>query len=397
MKNERQIAEIIFDKFIASKSKSGEIIMFRVIQHTLIDKLNPKERELFEIVFNGLILTGYFTYEKDSPECIRLTEKGYDYIYDDNKIATMLQKPWIIPNPNKPDWDKAFFKLWKVIGPKDSATYYLKGSHFYSFIMELCDDIPPSYTKYIDFRTDKELSTTRVDYYKDLIDHLDEEKRIELYVNIQANIEDDLEAEEHLEESIIFESLISEVTAPEIAAQPVSSISPAASVVSENKQPIVFISYSWDSKAHEDWVIKLATQLLDNGVDVILDKWDLGPLGKPLPHFMENSISKSNRVICIMTPNYKIKADNPVGGVGYEYSMITAEIFAKIDTSKFIPLFKEGTDENAIPTALKSRKYVDMRDETQFEEKFKEELLRDIHNEPLYVKPPIGKKPSFGK
>ncbi|SIN64182.1 toll/interleukin-1 receptor domain-containing protein [Chitinophaga niabensis] len=164
----------------------------------------------------------------------------------------------------------------------------------------------------------------------------------------------------------------------------------------EDTIPIVFISYSWDSPEHEDWILNLATKLRENGVDAILDKWDIGFLGKLLPHFMETSIFKSHRVICVMTPNYKKKTENLTGGVGYEYSIITAEIFTdNINTSKFIPLFRSGTDADAIPTALKGRKYVDMRDDTQFDEKFIHELLRDIHEEPKFKKPAIGKKTKF--
>ena len=39
--------------------------------------------------------------------------------------------------------------------------------------------------------------------------------------------------------------------------------------------PKLFISYSWSSPEHEQWVLKLATELRENGVDVTLDKWDL--------------------------------------------------------------------------------------------------------------------------
>lgn len=164
----------------------------------------------------------------------------------------------------------------------------------------------------------------------------------------------------------------------------------------DTRIPKVFISYSYDSMEHEDWVLSLATKLCDNGVDVILDKWDLGALGKPLPDFMEKSITQSQRVICIMTPNYKKKTENLAGGVGYEYSIITSEIFSDgANTSKFIPLLRNGTDTNAIPTALKGRKYVDMRNDSEFEEKLINELLRDIHDEPKFKKPAIGKKPNF--
>ena len=39
--------------------------------------------------------------------------------------------------------------------------------------------------------------------------------------------------------------------------------------------PRVFVSYSWSSPAHENWVLQLATELRGEGIDVVLDKWDL--------------------------------------------------------------------------------------------------------------------------
>ncbi len=395
MKNEREIAELIFDRFRSSNCKAGHVVMFRVLQHTLIDKLNPKEKELFFIVFNGLIFTGYFTYKSDSPECLVLTEKGYDYIYDDEKVKEMLQKPWVIPQVDKNDWDKAFYKLWKVIGPQDTATHYMGGSQFYKFIMPLCDDIPPSYTLYIEQRRKKDLSTSRVDYYQDLINHLDEEKRKELYVNIQLFLEDNSVAKTPTKDEFSFETAFSTTKTNETIL-PVQHPEVVTTAEATEVIPNVFISYSWDSPEHENWIVNLAIKLCANGVNAIIDKWDLGPLGKPLPHFMEQSITKSQRVICVMTPNYKKKTENLAGGVGYEYSIMTAEILADgITTSKFIPLFRSGTDADAIPTVLRGRKYVDMRDDDQFEEKFIHELLRDIHEEPKFKKPAIGKKPTF--
>ncbi len=37
----------------------------------------------------------------------------------------------------------------------------------------------------------------------------------------------------------------------------------------------LFISYCWGSPEHEQWVLNLATELTEAGVDVIYDKWDL--------------------------------------------------------------------------------------------------------------------------
>jgi hypothetical protein len=36
-----------------------------------------------------------------------------------------------------------------------------------------------------------------------------------------------------------------------------------------------FISYSWSSQEHQQWVLDLASQLRESGVDVTIDKWDL--------------------------------------------------------------------------------------------------------------------------
>ncbi|HTG66348.1 MAG TPA: toll/interleukin-1 receptor domain-containing protein, partial [Flavobacterium sp.] len=391
----RELAELIFDTFRKANCKTNQIVMMRSINFGVINNLNPKEKEMFYTVLNGLIFTGYYTYHADSPECIRLTEKGYDYIYDDEMVQDMLKKPWIIPDVNQTDWDKAFYKLWKVIGPQDTASNYISGTQFYKFIMELCDDLPPSYSIYIEQRRKKDLSTSRVEYYNDLINHLDEEKRKELYVNIQLFLEGSTVSKNTETDEVIFETTLNETISIEDKKTEPKSLN-LSTTESPEVIPSVFISYSWDSQEHEDWIVNLATKLCDNGVNAILDKWDLGPLGKPLPHFMENSITKSQRVICVMTPNYKKKTENLAGGVGYEYSIISADIFTNgVNTSKFIPLFRSGTSTDAIPTVLNGRKYVDMRDDSNFEDKFLNELLRDIHEEPKFKKPTLGKKPKF--
>jgi predicted nucleotide-binding protein len=145
----------------------------------------------------------------------------------------------------------------------------------------------------------------------------------------------------------------------------------------ENKcKSTVFISYSYDDTKHETWVENLAKRLKERVV-VIFDK-DLD-YGKPLTNFMEQSIENAKRVICIMTPNYKKKTDKLQGGVGYEYSIISAKIFQQVDTSKFIPLIRNGNETDAIPTALQGRKFIDMRDENKFESEF-DKLVKSILN-----------------
>ena len=55
------------------------------------------------------------------------------------------------------------------------------------------------------------------------------------------------------------------------------------------EHPKVFISYSWTSSDHEQFVLDLATSLRNHGVDAVLDKWDLRP-GQDKYVFMESMV-----------------------------------------------------------------------------------------------------------
>lgn len=90
MTKKSEMAEWILDFFRRAKVNAGQIIMFRSIQHKLYE-LNPKERELFVPVANELIENGYFTYEEGTPQCLRLTEKGRDYIYNPEAVLDCCQ------------------------------------------------------------------------------------------------------------------------------------------------------------------------------------------------------------------------------------------------------------------------------------------------------------------
>lgn len=159
--------------------------------------------------------------------------------------------------------------------------------------------------------------------------------------------------------------------------------------------PSVFISYSWDNDEHKAWVLSLAEKLAQNYIYVYLDRYDL-TAGKDMTHFMENAVSKSRHVLIILTPNYKLKAEKRKGGVGYETSIITAEIFKSTLSDKFIPILKNGTAETSVPTFLGTKINIDMTNDSIFKESF-EQLVRTIHHEPLISRPPLGKRPSFRK
>ena len=157
------------------------------------------------------------------------------------------------------------------------------------------------------------------------------------------------------------------------------------------EHPKVFISYSHDSPKHKRWVSELGAKLRHNGIDAVLDQWDLGP-GDDITLFMESGLRDSDRVLVICTDTYVSKANAGEGGVGYERMIVTAHLIRNLGTNKFIPVIRQASGEEKTPTFLATRMYIDLRDESQFETEF-EKLLHELHQEPTMQKPPLGKSP----
>lgn len=160
------------------------------------------------------------------------------------------------------------------------------------------------------------------------------------------------------------------------------------------KAPRAFISYSWDNEAHKRWVRDLATTLRQDGVDVMLDQWGVAP-GDQLPEFMEHSLREHDFILIICTPQYKRKSDGRIGGVGYEGHIMTAELFTARNNRKFIPILRHAIWEEAAPSWLRGKYYVDLSETDRFEAGY-QDLLVTLHEQRLQA-PPIGKPPKMNK
>ena len=133
--------------------------------------------------------------------------------------------------------------------------------------------------------------------------------------------------------------------------------------------PQVFISYSHDSDEHKNWIIQLASRLRSNGVDIILDAWNT-KLGSDLASFMERGLSKSQRVICVCSDNYLVKANEGKGGAGYEKQIMTSELVVDQNTNWVIPLIVNNSSTKKTPTFLGVRKYISFEDPKLYETKY---------------------------
>lgn len=157
----------------------------------------------------------------------------------------------------------------------------------------------------------------------------------------------------------------------------------------------VFISYNWGNSEHQEWVVNLATRLMNDTVDVILDKWSLKD-GQDTYSFMEEMVKSPEifRVLIISDAKYAEKADNREGGVGTETQIITPSIYSHQKQEKFVPVVLER-DENgnpSLPIYLKHNKYIDFSRIENHEDSY-EELLRNILEAPSIPKPKLGTKP----
>lgn len=137
--------------------------------------------------------------------------------------------------------------------------------------------------------------------------------------------------------------------------------------------------------------------MVHDGVDVILDVWDLKE-GDDKYAFMEKMVTDESvtHVLVFSDSVYAKKADMRKAGVGTESQIISHEIYSKVKQSKFIPIACEFDDagEPFLPAFLKARIWIDFSSSEAANDNW-EQLIRLLHGKPAYEKPAVGKPPSY--
>ncbi len=157
-------------------------------------------------------------------------------------------------------------------------------------------------------------------------------------------------------------------------------------MASTPKNPKAFLSYSHDSPAHRAWVLNLASRLRGDGVETILDQWEL-KLGDQIPAFMEKAVRDSDSVLIVCTPRYKERSDGRVGGVGYEGDIMTAQVFNERNSRKFKPILRFGEWSTASPSWLAGALHVDLRGDPYPDRQY--QYLLDTLLDRLPTAPPV--------
>jgi hypothetical protein len=279
------------------------------------------------------------------------------------------------------NWIAIYNRLFELINIQgDSATYF-SGPRFIDVVREF-DNYFPDYHQYIDIRNREGKSTSRKIFFYDILMGMPEVQRIDV-INRFIQLLKPFQSEK----VATIEALLGKDVK-------ITQSQTSSSTVKTSSNPVILISYSWDDEGHKQWVLMLADRLRHDGVDVILDRYYLTP-GKSLPHFVESSIARADRIIIVFTPNYKLKADKRSGGVGYEYSIINAELYGnQVGAEKIIPMLRKGTQHESIPTFMQQYIHIDIRNDENFFNSYTD-LLREIYNEPAIKVPAVGQRPKF--
>ena len=162
-------------------------------------------------------------------------------------------------------------------------------------------------------------------------------------------------------------------------------------------KPKVFISYAWGDKDYQNLVLAFASQLVGDGIDVVIDKWDLSE-GNDTYAFMEKCANDSSitNVLMLLDPLYAQKADEHKGGVGAETQIISAKVYNEVNQDKFIPIVMKRSEDGSIckPTYLQGRYHFDFTNPETYNDEYKR-LVRTLYGKKTYEKPELGSKPSW--
>ncbi len=134
----------------------------------------------------------------------------------------------------------------------------------------------------------------------------------------------------------------------------------------DRSSTLVFISYSWEDVAHKEWVRNLALRLIREHIDVVLDQlapsFNLNSPQDEINAWMAQSINNSDKVIAVLTPEYRQKAEIGIGGVGFEYHhLLTERGIVSKKLGRYVGVLRKGDYSESLPLYLKERPVIDMR------------------------------------
>lgn len=381
--------QYIFDFFRKSNCKEGQGLMFRTIRFSMEKNISRSEQEIIVFLLNTLIQNGYIEIKESPTDFLLLTRKGSDAIWGDEVVPLTYDLNSTLTGQYRNRKD-LYEVLWKIIGSQNESILYVTGPEFYNTIKPyIFPTLHGSYSDYMEELKDSQQSTSRISWYRNLFEQLSEQDLYKFLRDLSSLINSKAAPSHDVTDSLdslVFENIITEETVIDEIPTPI--ISESGKNVNKTICPKVLISYAWetDDEIFMEWILQLAKDLRLNGIDAQLDRYQ--PHGTDLVRFMLEGVRTSNKVLCILTPKYKVKAESGKGGASYEGGIISHEIYDNQDTTKFIPILRKGTFETATPDFIKGRKGFMCVTDKQYQKELSD-IIKSLKGEPVVEIPPV--------
>lgn len=141
----------------------------------------------------------------------------------------------------------------------------------------------------------------------------------------------------------------------------------------EAKKIKVFVTYAWENDEHNERVMSFTDFLRKKGYDAFMDRMKSEDESAiDFNKMMITGIQDADKVVIVLSPRYKEKADNFHGGVGTEYRVILEEIKTKVNKFIFVSFGSHSIGEIS-PTGNGGREVLDLKrdqDENSFNSLF---------------------------
>jgi hypothetical protein len=122
----------------------------------------------------------------------------------------------------------------------------------------------------------------------------------------------------------------------------------------------VFVTYSWESEEFNNKVLSFTNFLRKSGYNAVIDKFISQEETAPdFNRMMHLAMTEYEKVIIVLSKNYKQKAESFSGGVGTEYNLIIKDI--ESSKQKYILVSFEEISDEIFPLSLKGREVIDLR------------------------------------
>jgi small GTP-binding protein len=135
--------------------------------------------------------------------------------------------------------------------------------------------------------------------------------------------------------------------------------------------PTCFVSYAWGDRTDEHWVeTRLARDLRNAGIEVILDRWTNGRLGEDVARFVSSG-DRADSILVVGTPAYLAKYENEVSATGSvvaaEIDLVNQRMLGSEERKRTVlPVLRVGTAETSLPPLLRGRTRGDMTTEERY-------------------------------